>query len=1617
MATFSLEQLNFFKFSSVVLDEFPIALRQVFVHMWDNQVAPTLGFQKWDDSPLVRNMFLSKEGGRTKYVPTGKSFYEWDCTALFEATLYAQSFAIPDGSGGLSTLHKLYVKPRHLPSGTFHPVLLIPGNEAETFALALDQLRLLRNALCHQTSTQKIDKTTFDYYIKLTREAFFALKQDTTRIDEIGKLEEGDFPTARLQKLEEELKKEKDVDIKFKQISDHLNQIESQIENVRSDLVFITGSTDLFVPKSSIPDELPNFVGRDKECKAVEHHLTDEVTRLVNVWGPPGFGKTSVAIRVAHHLQEKNFPVYFASVRAVESMEDLVSKLLRVFVDDKQVHHITSSDLVIQCLQQIRNPFVLILDNADDLFESEDAKRKQHVLRFIEEILTHCKHVKLLLTTRESLDYLTHKLPIFLEKINVLDEISSAHLVRLLLPDASEGDCKCVVKECGNVPMSMRLMCSIIKEANISINVLLDELSNSTIVEVLNSESFPDEFRLKSVINTSFKRLMIPERDAFVSLSVFPEWFGIEEAQAILNVKSEVKTKQIIRSLERKSLIHCGENFSRFTVHSLLRSFIKEEVKNDEGIEAVFLDAQLHFYDYYTSRCKVANENFLIGRYSSAFRSFLDQRECIISSLSNAPGNDITYTKAVDLLSEAKSFLYVALHGEKMLFERLYNIAIEEAKRREKVGDEEMLLSAKEFPLSEWYQPDTAKSYFWLGRVQLKECGNVPMSMRLMCSIIKEANISINVLLDELSNSTIVEVLNSESFPDDFRLKSVINTSFERLMIPERDAFVSLSVFPEWFGIEEAQAILNVKSEVKTKQIIRSLERKSLIHCGENFSRFTVHSLLRSFIKEEVKNDEGIEAVFLDAQLHFYAYYTSRCKVANKNFLIGRYSSAFRSFLDQRECIISSLSNGPGNDITYTKVVDLLSEAKSFLYVALHGEKMLFERLYDIAIEEAKRREKGIGDREGALDSFQRAANMRSNLLGDHKDTASSYYWLGQVQRDMGDLKGAMDSLQRAANMRSNLLGDHKETASSYYRLGQVQRDMGDLKGAMHSLQRAANMRSNLLGDHEDTMSSYYWLGQVQCDMGHLKGAMHSFQRAANMRSNLLGDHEDTASSYYWLGQVQRDMGDLKGAMDSLQRAANMRSNLLCDHKDTANSYHSLGKVQRNMRDLKGAMDSLQRAGNMRSNLLGDHEDTASSYYWLGQVKRDMGDLKGAMDSLQRAANIRSNLLGDHKDTAFSYYWLGFVQRDMGDLKGALDSLQRAANMESNLLGDHEDTAYSFFSLGLVQRDMGDLKGALDSLQRAANMRSNLLGDHEDTASSYYWLGQVQRDMGDLKGAMDSLQRAANMRSNLLVDHEETASSYHFLGLVQRNMGDLKGAMDSLQRAANMRLSVLGDHKDTASSFLELSLVQKKAGDLKSALESVQVSLRMTKELLGDHLNTAESFYEQGFIHFAMGDFNSAVESLQKAADMNFNLRRDHINTATNYHSLGMAQVKIQDCEGALDSLQKAIQIKSNLLGDHEDTASSYHELGSVQRDTGDLEGALDSLQKAANMRSNLLGGHKDTASSYHELGVVQHGMGDLKGALESLQKALDMRTNLFGKHGDTMSSLNELRAVQKKLS
>ena len=221
------EQLNFFKFLSLVLNEFPKALRQTFKTMWDNAYGSRPGFQLWDDSSAVRNLFATTEGGQTK-VPIHRSFNEWDCTTLFQATIFARSFASPASTGSYTTLNDLYVKPCVIPHGSFHACVLSPaGNIKETFALAIDQLRLLRNSLCHSTSSE-MDKLTFDQRVNYAKDAFQALGVSTAPIDAVGSLTESDFPTNEVRALEMRLRDETRAYINF------LEEVNSDIAEVKA---------------------------------------------------------------------------------------------------------------------------------------------------------------------------------------------------------------------------------------------------------------------------------------------------------------------------------------------------------------------------------------------------------------------------------------------------------------------------------------------------------------------------------------------------------------------------------------------------------------------------------------------------------------------------------------------------------------------------------------------------------------------------------------------------------------------------------------------------------------------------------------------------------------------------------------------------------------------------------------------------------------------------------------------------------------------------------------------------------------------------------------------------------------------------------------------------------------------------------------------------------------------------------------------------------------------------------------------------------------------------------------------------------------------------------------
>lgn len=156
---------------------------------------------------------------------------------MFQATIYARSFSLPDSTGHQRTLSQLYVNSRKVPRGNFHVSLVSPGgNNAETFAIAIDQLRLLRNSLCHLPRSE-MDKATFDQWVQHAKDAFKALGVNTDAIHTVGSMTESDFPTEKVRALEEDIREvlQRENQLLQEEVKDKLMEIQESLERAEKE--------------------------------------------------------------------------------------------------------------------------------------------------------------------------------------------------------------------------------------------------------------------------------------------------------------------------------------------------------------------------------------------------------------------------------------------------------------------------------------------------------------------------------------------------------------------------------------------------------------------------------------------------------------------------------------------------------------------------------------------------------------------------------------------------------------------------------------------------------------------------------------------------------------------------------------------------------------------------------------------------------------------------------------------------------------------------------------------------------------------------------------------------------------------------------------------------------------------------------------------------------------------------------------------------------------------------------------------------------------------------------------------------------------------------------------
>jgi DNA-binding SARP family transcriptional activator len=100
----------------------------------------------------------------------------------------------------------------------------------------------------------------------------------------------------------------------------------------RLHLEVLNGTDAVWQVHRQLPADIADFVGRQDETDAIVAHLTEAAVPVITISGPPGAGKTALAVRVAHLLKD-SYPDGQWFLRDVDAAPPADKRVL-ILVDD-----------------------------------------------------------------------------------------------------------------------------------------------------------------------------------------------------------------------------------------------------------------------------------------------------------------------------------------------------------------------------------------------------------------------------------------------------------------------------------------------------------------------------------------------------------------------------------------------------------------------------------------------------------------------------------------------------------------------------------------------------------------------------------------------------------------------------------------------------------------------------------------------------------------------------------------------------------------------------------------------------------------------------------------------------------------------------------------------------------------------------------------------------------------------------------------------------------------------------------------------------------------------------------------------------------------------------------
>jgi len=354
---------------------------------------------------------------------------------------------------------------------------------------------------------------------------------------------------------------------------------------------------------SEIPAPLPDFVGREAEFEELKARLvpTAEQAPTYVLHGPPGSGKTELAIRAAHALADTFSIRLLIDARGLDAAPPDSVALLRLIArrigGAPEVDATSPLDLITHLARTIGDRQALIvLDNIRDSNQVVDVRLPAGSA--------------LLITAREPIAYPGAHL----REIDALDRDSARSLIgaataapladvpatRRARPFASAegviGDESATIADvlawlCAYAPIALRAATNLLRVGDFTPVELAERLQD----EQYRLDRFGNvgiRTPVAAMLTVSYERLSEPAADALRHVAVFPATFDLSAARAI-----GANTASINELLDRGFVQRRGDH--RLLLHDLYRLYARTRARVEHP--DAFASSRMEHAAYFTS--------------------------------------------------------------------------------------------------------------------------------------------------------------------------------------------------------------------------------------------------------------------------------------------------------------------------------------------------------------------------------------------------------------------------------------------------------------------------------------------------------------------------------------------------------------------------------------------------------------------------------------------------------------------------------------------------------------------------------------------------------------------------------------------------------------------------------------------------------------------------------------------------------------------------------------------------------------------------------------------------------------------------------------------------------